>query len=418
MRSGTPVIQTMTTTEFAAAHDAKRDPDFPGIEAKMKAAAENAIKGLDPAKIDLKDAYDWAQLFRFAGRNKDVCDILHRFLATNPPADQKFNAEMLMMTSCNALGEADMLMSELKEVHPTDFAGGVNLVNQTAYMFADTIARHKTRWDAIKTIDAVEKAIPNQDNQAVAKTMLENDKKRHQDNPNLPANTKSDEELLKQFAATAQLQTDSAHFTLIQKKAELLNADGHKAEAVAALDDFVKTLAPDSALLKRVPLVKTQITLPGSVAPALAVERSYGNFPGLDALKGKVVVLDFFAHWCGPCIASFPEMRQMVADLKGQGLEVFGITTYYGYYGAEGAQQHDMPKDVEYGHMAEFMKEKNMTWPVVYGDRSNFAAYGVTGIPHVVLIDRHGVVHSLDIGYSKELFAKFRKEVEALLAEK
>ena len=52
---------------------------------------------------------------------------------------------------------------------------------------------------------------------------------------------------------------------------------------------------------------------------------------------------------------------------------------------------------------------------MVYGDRSNFEAYGISGIPTVYVIDKTGMVHKYKVGYDSQHFGDFRKEVEALL---
>lgn len=151
----------------------------------------------------------------------------------------------------------------------------------------------------------------------------------------------------------------------------------------------------------------------GTSAPALTSERGYGEFPGLEGLKGKVVLIDFFAHWCGPCKAAFPSMVEMYKDLKSKGLEIVGFTTYYGYYGTE----RNISKDDEFAKMKDFMAEHKMTWPVVYGERSNFENYGVTGIPHVALLDKDGNVSHIKIGYSEAGMKELRKKIEQLLAD-
>ncbi|MCH8274059.1 MAG: hypothetical protein IH851_04650 [Armatimonadetes bacterium] len=109
-------------------------------------------------------------------------------------------------------------------------------------------------------------------------------------------------------------------------------------------------------------------------------------------------------------------MIQMYDDLHSQGLEIVGVTKYYGWYGTEYRDKRDMPKDDEFARMKEFMVEHSLPWPVLFGDPANFDDYGVTGIPHVTVIDREGNVHTIEIGYRAENFAEFRKEVEALLA--
>src|SRR5690606_29366701 len=50
-----------------------------------------------------------------------------------------------------------------------------------------------------------------------------------------------------------------------------------------------------------------------------------------ESLKGKVILLDFFAVWCGPCIATFPHLKQWHDDYSDQGFEIIGVTNYYEY---------------------------------------------------------------------------------------
>lgn len=108
-------------------------------------------------------------------------------------------------------------------------------------------------------------------------------------------------------------------------------------------------------------------------------------------------------------------MKKAFADLQPQGLEVVGVTTYYGYYKNESNTTRDMPRDTEFERMKTFVAEHELPWPVVFGERSNFDKYGVGGIPHITVIDRDGKVHSFKIGYSPASFAEFRKELEGLL---
>jgi hypothetical protein len=108
---------------------------------------------------------------------------------------------------------------------------------------------------------------------------------------------------------------------------------------------------------------------------------------------------------------------KLYTDLKGKGLEIVGVTRLYGYIGQERARERDMPADTEFAKMGDFIKEKGLLWPVIFGGNDNFSNYGVSGIPHVTVIDRTGKVHSFKIGYSPESFANFRKEIEDLLGK-
>jgi thiol-disulfide isomerase/thioredoxin len=154
---------------------------------------------------------------------------------------------------------------------------------------------------------------------------------------------------------------------------------------------------------------RLQESLPGTPAPEFTTVMSdkYGAFTNLADLKGKVVILDFFAHWCPPCKASMPDMRAL-SDELGNKVEVLGVTGYYGSFGTkQGISQSE-----EFADMKGFMDQYKMDHPVIYIDKGEFAKYGVTGIPEFVLIGKDGKVLKVQVGYSKESFVDFRTAAE------
>ena len=138
----------------------------------------------------------------------------------------------------------------------------------------------------------------------------------------------------------------------------------------------------------------------------------------LDDLKGKVVVLDFWATWCGPCIASFPKVKAVHNYYRGYDVVVIGVTSPQGYHVANGQRidTKDNPQK-EFELMPSFMDEKTMTWPVAFSKQPVFNPdYGVTGIPSMVIIDAKGIVRHAGLHPGSDLDSKITL-IDPLLAE-
>ncbi len=114
----------------------------------------------------------------------------------------------------------------------------------------------------------------------------------------------------------------------------------------------------------------------------------------LEGLRGKVVLIDFWSTWCGPCIGTFPELRDLQEKYKDKDFFILGVTGFQGNVTNHGKDRiTDLSQKEELALMPEFFKYQNVTWPIAFSVRSCFdVEYGITGIPTSVIIDKKGIV--------------------------
>jgi thiol-disulfide isomerase/thioredoxin len=127
--------------------------------------------------------------------------------------------------------------------------------------------------------------------------------------------------------------------------------------------------------------------LEGKPAPDFRLKNLDNKWVALADLKGHVVVLDFWATWCGPCRDALPHIDKLAKDKADKGLKVYAIDLLAG--------QQETPDLVR-----DFVKNLNLTLPVLLDSDAKVAqTYLVTVIPQTVVIGKDGVVRKVIVGY-------------------
>ena len=181
----------------------------------------------------------------------------------------------------------------------------------------------------------------------------------------------------------------------------MLNLRHQKADAVQLLQDALDTWGGTS-ISTRLQKNLNLLTLEGKPLPAFAESEWIGpNRPvPLDALHGKVVLLVFWAHWCGACEAEASVLEDLMKDLESKGLVVIAPTRRYGFTSdEENAAADDERALIERVFSQAYASIPGISVPL---DSVNFERYGASTTPMVVLADRQGIVRLYHPGYLPE----------------
>lgn len=155
---------------------------------------------------------------------------------------------------------------------------------------------------------------------------------------------------------------------------------GRESEGVAALKTYLEK-DPEANAAEIKAIMANPKMAGGKFALAFSVKSSKGDELSLDKLKGKIVLLDFWASWCGPCRAEMPEVKRIWKKYGGDSFVIVGINL-----------------DNNRNAFETYVKQEEVVWPQYYdgqGWNNKIARlYNVHGIPQTILIDQDGVIRA------------------------
>ena len=124
----------------------------------------------------------------------------------------------------------------------------------------------------------------------------------------------------------------------------------------------------------------------GTVAPAFSLPSLAGSPVALQSFRGKLVVVNFWATWCPPCVAEMPSLERLHRTLGGEGLQVLGVSI-----------------DEDEGALRKFVAARAVTFPILRDPGGRIAAgdYRTTGWPETFVIDAAGVLKEQYVGPSE-----------------
>ncbi|MGX5820932.1 TlpA family protein disulfide reductase [Chitinophaga lutea] len=136
---------------------------------------------------------------------------------------------------------------------------------------------------------------------------------------------------------------------------------------------------------------------PGQPVPSIRYPDAAGAMQGLEKYKGKYVLVDFWASWCGPCRAAIPKVKELYEQYKAKGLEVVSVSI-----------------DTDKNAWRKAMADEKMPWEQLLSDNKDktMEQFQFSGIPTLYLIDREGKIVTKFTGYSPEAEAEVKTLID------
>jgi thiol-disulfide isomerase/thioredoxin len=140
---------------------------------------------------------------------------------------------------------------------------------------------------------------------------------------------------------------------------------------------------------------KVHKAIMNNTSPGFELVTFDGKKVSTETMKGKVVLLDFWEVWCGPCVASMPKVQMLYDKYKSKGLQVYGIT--------------NETDQLESARL--LVQKKKIRFPMLTGNKQIEKEFGVVAIPLYILINKEGKISFISEGFSDKMEAEILKQL-------
>jgi peroxiredoxin len=172
-------------------------------------------------------------------------------------------------------------------------------------------------------------------------------------------------------------------------------------EAVMNAGTFKVSILSLGLALSVAPALPAASVTAGAPAAAFQLPAAVGDPVSLADLKGQVVLINFWASWCGPCRQEMPILDQMYRKYKAAGFTLLGVNVE--------------PKS---GEAISFLKATPVSFPILFDTQSKVSnLYEVSGMPSTVIVDRKGNVRYVHHGYKPGDESQYLDQIRSLMRE-